>query len=343
MLPARARSLLPVLVALASFVAGCSTNPETGKHTLNYLSKADEVKLGEEAAPQFTQEFGGKVDSPACQAYVTNLGNKLKDQIDRKDYADLPWEFTFLNSDVVNAFALPGGKVFITRGLAADLSSEAQMAGVLGHEIGHVTAEHGDQRITQQVGFNVIMAGLAIGVGVAGNDTAVGKYGQYAVPAIAVGGNVVLLKYGRDEELEADALGMKYMSRAGYDPRAQREVMEILGKLSGGSSPPEWLSTHPASETRIQKIDQALATTYASTQNNPKYGEYAERYKSDFLTPLSKVPAAPKPQKQADLLANPAAWCAICAARQAALPETEEPRPVAPREGVYAFFAPPPR
>lgn len=315
-------------VALAGVLGGasllalsaCTTNPATGKQSLTFLSWEQEAQMGAEAAPQFTAEFGGAVESARANAYIERVGRELLKGIESGVPGNLEWEFTLLDSDVINAFALPGGKVFMSRGLAEKLNSEAQLAGVLGHEIGHVTARHGNQRISKQIGFNAIMTGLAVGVGVADEDSSVRKYGQYAVPALAVGGNVVLLKYGRDEESEADMLGVRYMTRAGYNPMGQVQVMEVLKAASGGGSAgPEWLSTHPAPQTRIDRLKKIIREEYAFTQNNEEYGDFRARYEREFLRTLGSLdPARPGPHENVpSLLASfdgsaGGSWCALC-------------------------------
>lgn len=311
------------LVAASAALVGCSTNAATGKRTFTLLSRDQEIAMGAEAAPQFTTEFGGAVPDANLQAYVARIGQKMAQETE-KDNPSLPWEFTLLNTDVINAFALPGGKVFFTRGLAERLTTEAQMAGVIGHEIGHVTARHGNQRISAQIGLNAVLAGAAIGVGLSDQDTAFRRYGQYALPAIAIGGNLVLLKYGRDEELEADRLGVRYMANVGYNPRGQMEVMRVLADLSKGSRPPDFLSTHPNPEDRVKQIEQMLAGEYASTQGNPNYKDFKDEYKAQFLDVIKKVPPAPKsapkawrpPEQLPTDLGSPATWCAHCAAER---------------------------
>ena len=139
-------TLVLVLASMMVFGSGCAKNAATGKRSLVLLSAAEEERLGAEAAPQFTAEYGGAVDDAALNRYVTDIGNRLA-AVTEADYPDLEWEFTLLDSSVVNAFALPGGKVFITRGLAERLDNEAQLAGILGHEIGHVTARHVEDRV----------------------------------------------------------------------------------------------------------------------------------------------------------------------------------------------------
>jgi len=324
------RLLIVVLMLIgAPWLAGCSTNPATGKRILTLHDWEWERRVGAEAAPQFTDQFGGEVPSPQLQSYVNGIGMRMTEVVE-EGVPTLEWEFTLLNTDVINAFALPGGKVFFTRGLAEKLTNEAQMAGILGHEIGHVTARHGNQRVSSQTLFNVGLAGAAVAVGVADPDSDFRQYGQLAVPALAIGGNIVLLSYGRQEELEADKLGMRYMSRVGYDPVGQRQVMQILAEASGPSQTPEFLSTHPYPESRIEQIDKLLATTYAHTQNDPDYGLYAGRYEQQFLRVIDDLPPAPEPEQgrapgdgEAVALGNPVLWCAHCAAvaRDDSVPE----------------------
>lgn len=279
------------LFVLAMGQTACSVNPATGSRSLTLMSWDQEKAMGAEAAPQFTAEFGGPVPDESLQRYVDQVGQRLVAQIE-PGVPDLDWEFTLLDSEVINAFALPGGKVFITRGLASRFNSEAQLAGVLGHEVGHVTARHGNQRVSKQIGFNVLLGAAAVGVGVADSDSDIRRYGQYAVPALAVGGNVVLLKYGRDEESEADQLGVRYMARAGYHPIAQREVMEILAEAGGtsGGRPPEWLSTHPFPETRIARLNQIVSEQYPDADTNPAYTRGEQAYQSNMLSRLRNLP-----------------------------------------------------
>jgi predicted Zn-dependent protease len=309
-------------------LGGCKTNPATGDKILSLQSRDDLIKLGSEAAPQFTEQFGGKVPDVELQAYVTEIGSKMAAKTEA-DNPTLPWEFTLLNTDVINAFALPGGKVFFTRGLAAKLDNEAQMAGVLGHEIGHVTAEHAARRISQQMLFNVGVAGAAIAVGVSDENSDFRKWGQYGVPALAVGGNLLILKFGRDEENQADKLGMRYMTAVGYNPEAQKQVMQILARESGPRGTPEWLATHPYPETRVQRIDVLLQTEYANTRDNPQYVFNEQQYRAQFLSRLNKLPPAPPPPQQPTgasdatggrllALGDPATWCGHCAAARRA-------------------------
>jgi predicted Zn-dependent protease len=310
-------------------LGGCSTNPATGEKIFTLgISRDQEIQIGAAAAPEFTQQFGGEVPDQQLQQYVQNIGRKMAAETEAEN-PSLPWEFTLLNTDVINAFALPGGKVFFTRGLAEELTSEAQMAGVLGHEIGHVTARHGAQRIASQTVFS---AGLEIGAAVvgAGGGRTAAAIGQYGIPAIRAGGSLVLLKYGRDEEMEADSLGMRYMNNVGYNPRGQLEVMQVLARVSGSQRGVEFFSTHPFPETRIERIQNELNSTYKDTANNPNYGEFKERYQREFLQRVKRLPPAPPPPKPEQqglhrrwgpyelALDDPASWCALCADRSSA-------------------------
>lgn len=282
--------------ALLAGLGGCSTNPATGKRVFTLLSWNQEIALGLEAGPQFTQEFGGEVNDASIREYLDTIGHSLKAGIE-EGVPDLPWKFTMLDSEVINAFALPGGQVYMSRGLAVKLENEAQLAGIIGHEIGHVTARHGNQRVSQVTGLNIALAAGQVAIGVAGRDSQIARYGQVGLPALQVGGQVVLLSYGRSQELEADLLGMRYMSRAGYNPAAQRRVMEILAAEAGRGTQPEFLSTHPYPETRIEQIDSLMASTYADWRNRPNDGLYADRFEQRLLSPFRRM-APPRHGRQ---------------------------------------------
>lgn len=311
-------ALALTLAAAVAGPAGCSTNPATGESTFTLQSWDWERSMALTAGPQFTEEFGGPVPDEVATQYVSEVGNRLKDVALEEAHAevpDLPWEFTFLDSKVINAFALPGGQVYMTRGLASRLENEAEMAGVLGHEIGHVLARHGNQRISKQIPFNVGIALASIAVGTADEDSQFRQIGQYAVPAVAIGGNVVLLKYGRGEELEADWLGMQYMTGAGYDPAGQLGVMEMLQREAGQAQTPEILSTHPYPESRIEQIKEELKTKYQSITGNPDYVLLPERYQERMLSRLEQLPPPqhqPEQPVAGSALGPPELWCAQC-------------------------------
>ncbi|MEM1331113.1 MAG: M48 family metallopeptidase [Planctomycetota bacterium] len=319
---ALARLLGVVSVLLAPILGGCATNPATGERFFSTMSWEQEIQLGEEAAPSLTEQFGGEVEDAELRRFTDRVGRDLLRGIE-DGVPELEWEFTLLDSDVINAFALPGGKVFMSRGLAARMTNEAQFAAVMGHEIGHVTGRHGNRRMSQQVGFNVIVAALGIGVTAADEDSAFRKYGKYGLPVLAVGGNLVLLSYGRGDELEADMLGMRYMVRAGYDPVGAVEVQELLLEAAAGASrPPEILSSHPSGQRRIRDLENLITSEYAYTQGNDDYRLFADRWRRGFLHRLPSNAEGPAASTNAlaartmsaeRLLASPALWCAHCA------------------------------
>ncbi|MCA9311560.1 MAG: M48 family metalloprotease [Phycisphaerales bacterium] len=300
------RLLAIVIVATAACeMVGCTTNAATGRSQFNLLSRSEEIALGEQSMEELIAGYGGRVSSPALQEYVASIGRQLASKTEA-DYPSLPWEFTFLDSKVINAFALPGGKVFMSRGLAEKMTTEAQLAGVLGHEVGHVTAEHADKHISRQL----LLQGLATaGAVVAGTQES--ELMGVGLGVLVSGAGVYELSFGRDEELEADRLGVRYMVECGYDPRGQLEVMQILKEASGGGGQSEFLSTHPDPDRRIKQIKKLLKDEYAFTQGNANFVDYKSRFQADFLAPLSKL--APPADAASAWLADPRNWCAVCA------------------------------
>ena len=291
--------------ALIAPLTGCVTNPATGKQSLNLISEEREIAIGAEAEPQFIQENGGLVESQRVRDYVTRLGMELAAVSERPH---LPWSFNVLNSDVINAFALPGGKVFISRGLIEKMTNEAQLAGVLGHEVGHVTAQHVNARMSQAL----IIQGIAVGATVAGEVADDDTLRVLGVGA-GVGGGVYLLKFGRDQESESDELGVRYMTRLGYNPWGQVQVMQILKEAQGGGGGPEFFATHPLPQTRIDRLQRLIAQQYPnaphSDSNNDAYGTGgtyrfdATSFQDNVLTPLKRLPPA-KAAEAAPMLEN---------------------------------------
>jgi len=285
--PRRLSRPLAALAAAALLAAppGCAVNPATGQRQFDVLSREQEIALGSEAQPELIAQYGGPVSDYESQAYVSEVGMSLVEHVEA-DYGELPWEFTLLDSDQVNAFALPGGKVFITRGLARRLDSEAELAGVLAHEVGHVTAEHADQRVSQQF----IISGIVVGATAAAGQSDQGWI-QAGVPLlVGAGGQGFLLKWSRGEELEADSLGLRYMTRAGYDPRGLVGVMEALADASGGGGRGlEFLSTHPHPDTRIEELRQAIDEDYPQSPDG-EWRQGAERYENRLLDRLQSAP-----------------------------------------------------
>jgi predicted Zn-dependent protease len=238
---------LPWLLLLLALCA-CARNPVTGKRELSLVSQGDEVAIGQQAAKDVQQSIG-LVANPQLQQYVFNIGTSMARRSERPD---LPWTFQVVDDPAVNAFALPGGPVFVTRGLMAHLNSEAELAAVIGHEVGHITAKHSVKMISKAQ-----LAQLGLGVG-AIIEPDLAKYGQLA----AAGLQLLFLKYGRDAENQADDLGFRYMIEQGYDAREMADVFVTLGKVgetSGSGRLPTWLSTHPNPEDRLEKTRERLA------------------------------------------------------------------------------------
>ena len=240
-------------IALFSFLASKQFNPVTGQDQYVSLTPNQEIALGLQAAPEMIQEYGGEDPDPSTQALVDEIGGQLLRQ---SVAAESEWQFDFhvLNDpQTINAFALPGGQVFITDALLSKLETKGQIAGVLGHEMGHVLARHGSQQLAK----SQLTDGLIGAVAVAASNPN-DPNGASAAQIAAVVGQLVGLRYSREDELQADELGVRLMSEAGYDPRAMLQVQEILIKSSEGGQPPEFFSTHPNPENRIERIQAAI-------------------------------------------------------------------------------------
>lgn len=265
----RVRSLALSLSLSLGLLAGCGSpvvNPVTGQAERSVMSERDEIAAGKQGHEQILSEYGVVKDAK-LQAYVNQVGQRLAAQSHR---AHLKWTFTVLDSPEINAFALPGGYVYVTRGLLAYMESEADMAGVIGHEIGHVTARHGAQRATRQqnAGLGVLAASVLGAVlesqGVSGAADLSGRVAQ----GVAAG---YIASYSREQELQADTLGAEYLARNHYNPRNMVDVIQVLksqeayaadqaraeGRPAPGAS--HWLSSHPSNEQRLQSIRQIAA------------------------------------------------------------------------------------
>jgi predicted Zn-dependent protease len=246
-----------VLIALASYYGYREVNPITGEKQHIAMSQQQEVAMGLQAAPEMAQQMGGLHPDPELQGLVRSIGNQL---VQRSVVRSSPYQFSFhllRDPETINAFALPGGPVFITLGLLARLENEGQLAGVLGHEIGHVVARHSAEHLAK----SQLAQALVGAVGVAASDEAYPSRGQMAAAASAFVAQLVNLRYGRQDEMESDKLGVQLMSEAGYDPRAMLNVMQVLAKSSGGRQP-EFLSSHPNPGNREERIKAAIAERY---------------------------------------------------------------------------------
>ncbi|HEV8128771.1 MAG TPA: M48 family metalloprotease [Candidatus Eisenbacteria bacterium] len=251
----RGRILIALVIAVISIISYYSVkqeNPITGQTQHIAMDVDQEVALGLEAAPQMAQEAGGLDPDPDVQRLVSQVGEHV---VSSSDAHDTPYQFHFYalaDEQTVNAFALPGGPVFITRGLLSKLSTEAELAGVLGHEVGHVVGRH----TAAQIAKSRLAQGLIGAAGVAGSDEY--GHGQQTAQLAALAAQMLQLKYGRGDEIQADTLGVRFMAEAGYDPRALIQVMRVLSETSGPSRGPEFLSTHPDPGNRSQVITAAI-------------------------------------------------------------------------------------
>jgi len=249
------------LFGLITYFTNVVENPITGEKQRVQLSPQQEVVIGRQSSSKMAAQYGGLYQDSALQQYVKQVGERIARQSSAakapSPNSHYPYEFYLLSDPkTINAFALPGGPVFITVALLKRLNSEAQLAGVLGHEIGHVVARHGAEHLAkQQLGGALVNA-----VGIAASDNAQDAR-TAAVVAQAVN-QLVSLRYGRGDELEADQLGFRFMKEAGYNPKGLLELMQILASTRQGGASPEFFSTHPNPENRFEQLKNLLAQTY---------------------------------------------------------------------------------
>lgn len=314
------RSLLCTLTLTLALAGGCTTtvqNPVSGQMERTVMDVPTEIATGKEQHQQVIAEYG-VVKDQRLQAYVNGIGQRLAKHSER---SELEWHFTVLDSPEVNAFALPGGYVYVTRGIMAYMESEADLAGVMGHEIGHVSARHGAQRATRQqtAGFGVLAAtvlgAILEGRGVSGAGQMASELSQN----VAAG---YIAHYSREQESQADRLGAEYLSRAGYDPQHMVRVIEALKDQERfaadlareqGREPRQgndWLASHPSNDQRLQDIEQIAAqypqvrqaddgrTTYLQMINGLAFGESADqgltRGRNFYHEPLDFAITAPE-------------------------------------------------
>ena len=244
--------LLPA--ALLAALMACATNPATGEREFSLMSEAQEIDIGRQMDVEVQREMG-VYDDPELQRYVQDIGQRLARASERPN---LPWQFMVVDAPAVNAFALPGGFIYLTRGILPFLDNEAQLAGVLGHEIGHVTARHSAQQYTKATSTGIGLTLLSIFVPEAR------PFQGLAETAFSV----MFLKHGRDDELQADRLGVGYAAETGWDPSGVAGMLNTLARLDEASGSrkgvPNWLSTHPAPADRVQEIGPVIKQASAT-------------------------------------------------------------------------------
>lgn len=251
--PSRTLIRFPCGLLLVATLTSCGVNPVTGEQEMQLISTKDEVALGQQYyAPSRQAQGGDLITDPALTAYVQGVGAKLGAVSDRK----LPYEFVVLASGVPNAWALPGGKIAVNRGLLLELEDEAELAAVLGHEITHAAARHGAQAQERAMVAQVGMVAATVALG---DD----QHANAVLGAAAVGTALITTRYSRDAELQSDRYGIRYLSKAGYDPQAAVSLQQKFVALSKGRKQ-DWLSgmfsSHPPSEERVAANQRHAAT-----------------------------------------------------------------------------------
>jgi predicted Zn-dependent protease len=300
-----------LLLAVVALLAGCGVNPVTGKEELTLVGESTELKIGaENYAPSRQMQGGDLTIDPALTRYVNDVGQKLAVVADRK----LPYEFSVLNNSVPNAWALPGGKIAVNRGLLTQLDSEAELAAVLGHEITHAAARHGAKSMER--GMLLQGATVALAVGVRDN-----QYAGLIVGGAQLGAQLLTTRYSRDAELEADHYGMVYMKRAGFDPGAAVELQNTFVKLEQ-SKKKGWIdglfASHPPSTERVDRNRQTAAELGAG-------GELGREHYQQELAQLRRIePAYEKYDAGVEALAKNDTASAMRLAEEAAKIESRE-------------------
>ncbi len=264
---------------LASLVAvsGCAVNPVTGERELSFISEQRELTIGQQQYVPSQQGQGGQfaVDQELTD-YVQQVGNRLAAVSDRQ----LPYEFVVLNNGVPNAWALPGGKIAVNRGLLVELNSEAELAAVLGHEIVHAAARHGAQAMER----GMLLQGAMVVGAIAAQGT---EYADYAVGGAQLGAQLLTTRYGRDAERESDAYGIRYMAKAGYDPAAAISLQETFVRLSEGRGNANWLdglfASHPPSQERVRNNRALVAELRAEGISGGELGRERYQQATQFL------------------------------------------------------------
>lgn len=250
------RILVALVIAAFSVISYCSSrsyNEVTQETQYVGISPEQEIAMGLQAAPEMAQQHGGLHPDEELQRYVDSICQRI---ISGSEAEATGWPFEchiLADEQTINAFALPGGQMFITAALYERLETEGQLAGIMAHEIGHVVARHSAQRIAK-IELTQGLTGAAV---IAAYDPE-NPNSQQTAQVAALIGQLVNMKFGRDDELQSDRIGVEFMSDAGYDPRSMIRVMEILGEASEGNRPPEFFSTHPNPENRIARIQEAI-------------------------------------------------------------------------------------
>jgi predicted Zn-dependent protease len=257
-----------IMIMALLMAAGCATNPISGKQQLMLISEEQDLELGKQYAPEIEKQLGGKIQNLELQNYVDMIGQRVSRVSHR---ADWDYHFTALEDETVNAFALPGGYIFITRGMLSKLENEAQLASVLAHETTHVVARHSSAQISREIGFEIALAAIST------------QASGTAMQAAGFARQMIGLGYSRGQEKEADMGGITYMVQAGYDPEEMAKTFEMLEREAEGA-PPEFFSTHPNPGNRAQYIREKI---YEMNYDKLKLKVGADDYKRSVLDNLN--------------------------------------------------------
>lgn len=285
------RSFLVATSASALAVAsGCATNPVSGRKEFNLLNDADEIKIDQEAAPhQFSADYGA-ITHPRINAYLTEIGQQLAAQSHRPQ---MPYSFRAVNAVYVNGYAFPGGSIAITRGMLIDLQNEAQLAALLGHEIGHVNYQHTARSMSRGMLYSLVVGVIS--------STINEKYSDLAAGLGGLGTGLALASYSRDNEREADAIGMDYMIKTGENPIGMVQLMEVLVSLNQhkSSALDVLFATHPMSDERLETARKRVQTNYPTLTNR----DFHQTRYLDEIAPLLRIkPAIEAFQRGEELL-----------------------------------------
>jgi predicted Zn-dependent protease len=256
------RFIIALVIAaftLFGYFFNTSTNPVTGEKQHVNMTASQEIALGVQAAPQMEAQYGGESGDPRATAAVQQVGQRIVQANGLDQKTQYRYQFHLLADDrTINAFALPGGQVFITQGLLKNLTSEAQLAGVLAHEVGHVVARHSAEQVAQ----SQLTQGLTGAAAIAAYDPNHPASGIAKAAAAAMIAKLVTLRFSRNDELEADKFAVRFTPQAGYNPSAMIGVMQTLEREAGGQNPPEFLSTHPNPGNRIEELQKDIQQIY---------------------------------------------------------------------------------
>ena len=247
------KKILLLIVLVFCLCTGCSVNPITGQPELMLVSESQDLEIGLKYSPEIEKQLGGKINDAGLQAYIDNVGQKIAAICHRPE-----WEFHFaaVDDESVNAFALPGGYVYITKGLLRNLQTEAQLAAILGHETIHIVARDTANMMSNQIGMNLLLSAVT------SEETS-----ETVMTVANLTKQIIALRYSRKDEYEADLGGLDYMVQAGYDPHGMVETMQMLQEQQK-VRPIEFLTTHPSPENRLGYLREKIQTQYSNFTNN---------------------------------------------------------------------------